>query len=69
MLVAHYGNIHLLNIATRLWRAYLSLGAYLPRGPSHRRQTAAKAPAEAPDILLTSKLEAYFFRQAATPTW
>ena len=42
---------------------------FLPSGESQSKQTAASAPAEAPDILLTSKLGAYFFKQAATPTW
>jgi hypothetical protein len=41
---------------------------HLPKGISHRRQQAARAPADAPLILSNKRWGAYFLKQTATPT-
>lgn len=41
---------------------------FLPNGIPVRRQVAARAPAEAPEIFCSNNCGAYFLKQTATPT-
>ena len=71
-----FTEIHM-QLVLRTWRFATSRDLHnatryvtsLPRGRSHRRLQAASAPAEAPEILFSSRWGAYFLKQTATPTW